>query len=330
MRFYSRFCLMLLIATMTHPSNRADEPEPQSAGFTANLKLPTLGGVQFWTDVRWWHGWRIQENKVMDQCRVLSPANVRHFAGSKAACEAKLSQIISDGQWPDPPEHVVVCLHGLMRTHRSFVGLGKRIEQESTAKVIHFGYASTRAPVSAHAESFRGLIEGLPGRPKIDLVGHSMGNIVARHAIADWQRDGDPEGVLDRLGRFVMQGPPNQGAQIAKRLQATGLFGIITGASGLQLGGSWDQLHEHLATPPCEFAIVAGAYNAARIRNPLVQGDSDLIVSVEESKLSGASDFTIVPVVHSFLMDDKNVQELTMRFLETGAFSADGQRNPLP
>ncbi|QDV71131.1 Alpha/beta hydrolase family protein [Rosistilla carotiformis] len=322
--------LILLVAIMNQSTNHADEPVPESAGFVANLKLPTLGGVQFWTDLRWWYGWRIQQNKLTDQCRLLNPSNIRHFSGSREACDARLAAIMNDGPWPESPQRVVVCMHGLMRTHRSFASLGKRIEQETPATVIHFGYASTRAPVSEHARALRGLIESLPGQPQIDLVGHSMGNIVARHAIGDWQTEGDPAGVLDRLGRFVMQGPPNQGAQIAKRLQSTTVFEIITGTSGVQLGINWDELQQHLATPPCEFGIIAGAYDMGRFRNPLVDGDSDLIVSVEEAKLSGANDFVIVPVLHSFLMDDKDVQELTLRFLETGAFAADGQRNPLP
>ena len=123
---------------------------------------------------------------------------------------------------PDPPERVVVFLHGLMRTHRSYHTLGDRLLNQNFATPIYFGYASTRADVKSHAEALRQLVEGMPGNPKIDFVAHSLGNIVARHAIADWQHDGDPKQVLPRMGRFVMQGPPNQGAMIAKRLKIAG------------------------------------------------------------------------------------------------------------
>lgn len=320
-----------LLIAMTNPTQgQSGEPDSEEDSIVANLKLPTLGGVQFWTDLRWWHGWRIQRNEINEHCRVLSPSNVKHYSGSRQACEAKFASIIAEQAWPDPPQKVVVCMHGLMRTHRSFSSLAKRIDKETTSTAILFGYSSTRAPVFSHAEALRGLIEGLPGEPQIDLVGHSMGNIVARHAIADWQNDGDPTHVLDRLHRFVMQGPPNQGAQIAKRLQSMNLFEMITGRSGLQLGVSWDELQHRLATPPCEFGIIAGSFDAGPIRNPLVDGESDLIVSVEEAKLSGASDFLILPVAHSVMMNDARVQEATLRFLQTGSFDPEGVCNPLP
>lgn len=180
-----------------------------------------------------------------------------------------------------------------------------------------------------HAAALRSLMEGLPGNPRIDLVGHSMGNIVARHAIADWQRGGDPKNILPRLGRFVMQGPPNQGAQIAKNLKSLDLFEIVTGRSGIELGGGWEELQVQLATPPCQFGIVAGSIDTGPVKNPLVEGASDFVVSIEEAKLPGAHDFLVVPVLHSFLMDDRDVQTATLRFLETGSFHEGGERSPL-
>lgn len=315
---------------MNQNTGNADEPEKDSTDWSSLIKLPTLGGMQFWTDLRWWHGWRIQQNKITDQCRILDASNVRHSWGDRTHCEEKFKAIVGEQTWPEPPEHVVVCLHGLMRTQRSYHALGSRIEEETDATTIYFGYSSTRASVAEHAKAFRGLVEGLPGNPKIDLVGHSMGNIVARHAIADWKRDGDSAGVLTRLNRFVMQGPPNQGAQIAKRLKTLNLFEAVTGRSGLELGADWDSIQDKLATPECEFGIIAGCVKTGPIKNPLVEGDSDLVVSVEEAKLSGASDFVVVPCAHSFLMDSKSVNALTVRYLTTGAFAEDGQRNPLP
>ena len=38
-----------------------------------NLPLPTMGGKQFWTDHRWWNGWRIQHNSTLDHWRLLDP-----------------------------------------------------------------------------------------------------------------------------------------------------------------------------------------------------------------------------------------------------------------
>ncbi len=110
------------------------------------------------------------------------------------------------------------------------------------------------------------MIESLPGKPKIDLVAHSMGNIVIRHALADWQRAGDPTGALSRFQKMVMLGPPNQGAMIAKRLAKTGVFGVVTGAGALELGPAWESLEPRLAIPNFPFAIVAGNVSGLRPR----------------------------------------------------------------
>ena len=58
-------------------------------------------------------------------------------------------------------------------------------------------------------------------------------------------------------------------------------------------------------------------------------GDDDLIVTVEETKLPGARDFAILPVVHSVMMNDANVHEYTLRFIKEGFFISSDKRAPL-
>jgi pimeloyl-ACP methyl ester carboxylesterase len=157
-------------------------------------------------------------------------------------------------------------------------------------------------------------MEGMPGEPQFSFVSHSMGGIVVRHLVGDLQRD-DPRDLLKRCRSLVMLGPPNQGASIARRLARTGVFGLLTGKAALELGPRWDEFQQRLATPPFPFAIVAGDLSHNPIRNPLVDGDSDLIVSVDEARLEGAEWFKVVPVMHSLLMNDETVQNLTAEFI---------------
>ncbi|MEM6474124.1 MAG: lipase, partial [Planctomycetota bacterium] len=49
--------------------------------------------------------------------------------------------------------------------------------------------------------------------------------------------------------------------------------------------------------------------------NPLVDGDGDFVVSVEEAKLEGCETFETYPVLHSFLMDDPKIVERTIELL---------------
>jgi hypothetical protein len=290
-----------------------------------NIPLPTMGGKQLWTDHRWWYGWRIQHNLMTDHWRVLDEKNIRRGWGSREACIEILQRQIdstsqaSIGDQPtqqEPPRHVVILVHGLMRTGDSMDELAARLRVEHECLPIAFSYASTRASVSNHAAAMREWVENLPGSPTISIVGHSLGNIVSRHAIADWmQPDGDPKDVIARLDRFVMLGPPNQGSSIAKRLSKLGLFEIITGNSGKELGVAWDELQQHLAVPPCPFAIVAGDVSASAIQNPLIAKEGDFVVTLEETQLPGVAESLSVPVLHSFLMSDPEVVSATIRFL---------------
>jgi pimeloyl-ACP methyl ester carboxylesterase len=279
-----------------------------------NLKVPTLGGMQFWTDYRNIFGYRLQQNAFTKRWRVLDSKNVRWAWGDRNECCEEFERMVSSVAVKPSIERLIVLLHGLMRTPRSMRGLGEFLATTLDAPVVLPTYASTQGSVSEHACAFREVLESLPEASRIDLVAHSMGNIVIRHAIADWQRQGDPRGVLKRLHRMVMLGPPNQGALIARRLSRTGMFGLITGRGGLELGPAWERLEPNLAVPPFPFAIVAGKVSGPLGKNPLVDGASDFVVAVEETRLDGASQSIEVESLHSFLMDSEEVQRFTLGF----------------
>ena len=341
-------CLHAQNPISSDPSNPApipsesDEQDDQGAlldmiqnnGRFLNIELPTLGGKQFWTDHRWWNGWRIQYNHTLDHWRLIDDRSIRRAWGSKEAMlealeEAKQKNLdeagkkTSDAQnSPSPPqEDVVILLHGLMRTSSSMRPIEIKLNEKysTTAKplpqVIRFSYASTRAPITSHAEALRELVDNLPGKPRIRIAGHSLGNIVTRLAIAQWSTQGDPQGVLSRIERVVMLGPPNQGSSFAKRLSQLGLFETITGKSGMQLGPQWDGFQENLGIPPCPFAILAGDLTGSSIQNPLLEGPNDAVVTVDEAKLEGMSEFKTYPVLHSFLMQDPRCVEDAVDFL---------------
>ena len=184
---------------------------------------------------------------------------------------------------------------------------------------IPISYASTRTSIENHAAAFRELAENLPGEPRISFVGHSLGNIVFRRAIGEWQTTGDPRNVLPRLNRAVMLGPPNHGSAFAASLSKLGVFETLTGASGMHLGPAWDKLQSSLGTPPCPFAIVVGDISGSYLSNPLLEGPSDGIVTVEEAQLEGAAETRTFPVLHSFLMSDPEIVKSTLSFLGGGS-----------
>jgi hypothetical protein len=283
-----------------------------------NLALPTLGGKQLWTDHRYWNGWRIQYNNTFGHWRLLDPKAIRRGWGTK---QAVLEELQRAEQASDPnvelPTEVVILLHGLMRSSSCMKPLAIEIKNRRSPapEIIYFNYASSRDSVAAHATAFRELMEHLPGNPRWKAVGHSLGNIVLRVAIAQWRSEGDPKRCLERLDRVVMLGPPNQGSSFARKLSQLGLFEIVTGTSGMQLGPRWSEFQAHLGVPPCPFAIIAGDISKHPIGNPWLAGPSDGIVTLEETKLNGMSEFIVHPVVHAFLMQDNRCVQDAIEFL---------------
>ncbi len=151
-----------------------------------------------------------------------------------------------------------------------------------------------------------------------------MGNLVVRRylAMCDAREHGckpDP-----RFRRMVMLGPPNHGAQLAERFQSWAMVRGMLGP-GLQLMGKWQTFEERFAIPQFQFGIIAGN----KSNNPLLKGDDDLLVTVDETKLPGARDFLVLPVAHFQLTKDTLVRERVLKFLEHGHFEQEATRDPI-
>ncbi len=77
-------------------------------------------------------------------------------------------------------------------------------------------------------------------------------------------------------------------------------------------------------SPTIEFGIIAGGSDGGKGEgyNPLLPGDDDGVVSVDEAKLDGAKDFLVLKALHSFIMDADDTREAVLRFLSRGRFTA--------
>jgi pimeloyl-ACP methyl ester carboxylesterase len=286
-----------------------------------NLPTKTLGGLQFWGDVAHRHGWRIQQNVFTRHYRLLDANDVRRAWGDKEACLAALRESHRDLNLPAMRGKVVILLHGITRSSKSFSRMGTVLRAAGYTP-IGFDYPSTRVPIPESAGFLRQVIESLDGVEEINFVVHSMGGLVVRSCVG---MHCDP-----RIRRMVMLGVPNLGARMANVVRELSLFKLIFGPAGQQLIEDAAGLIPTLPTPPFEFAVVAGARGTPDGFNPLIPGDDDGTVSVAATRLPGAADFMTVNKLHSFLMADAEVIEATLRFLQTGALREGGAREPIP
>jgi pimeloyl-ACP methyl ester carboxylesterase len=253
---------------------------------------------------------------VLSQYRLLDGDNRQHAFGSFDACRAALEAIKRDRALRPMQGTVVLALHGLGRSRLSMASMAEYLEEQGGFTVLRVGYASTREGIDAHAASLCSVIRNLDGVEQIHFVAHSMGNIVIRRAI---QMSSAQE--QQRLGRFVMIGPPNQGAALATMLSDNAVVQALVGEPCEELGRLWPWIERDLAVPRCPFGIIAGGRGNEDGYNPLLPGDDDAVVTVESTRLAGAADFVLLSVLHSFMPSERPVQEHTLRFLQTGRFT---------
>ena len=205
---------------------------------------------------------------------------------------------------------VVVLLHGIANIPLSMKYLESSLEKAGY-QVHNLGYPSTDIPIEEAAASVRARVKALKEADRINFVGHSMGNLVVRMVLAQ---------DLPELGRVVMIAPPNQGSFMAKRLEDLGIFRWIFGPAGQQLPADNREFFENLPIPNCEFGIIAGGRGTENGFNPLLEGDDDGTVSVEETKLPGAADFIVIHKTHTLILFDPETVEQTIHFLKNGKF----------
>jgi pimeloyl-ACP methyl ester carboxylesterase len=313
------------------------QPEPQDALASAAEPSPpsdmvrvapaSVPGIYRWTDCRYMHGWRMQVHFRGRLFRLLDPRGRVLHQGPEADCRHQWMLTAQRHALVAPHGRMIVLLHGLARNAWTMMPLARFLaKQWPGTEVINFQYASTAAPIADHARRLIEFLRYAQDAQPLHLIGHSLGNIVLRRA---FRLAEEGKWDLPRLGRVVMLGPPNQGSQIATRLKVLGPLAWFNGAPFRELGCDWSTFEAELAIPPCEFGIVAGNIPWLERVHPLVSGPSDVIVSVEETRLTGATDHLVVGVPHAWLMASRRVQQATLRFLQTGRF-AEGENVASP
>lgn len=276
-----------------------------------------------WSDIAVRHDWRLQERPRDGRCRILDPREHVVRQGPAEECRAAFAGLAADGTIPPLDGPAVIVLHGLGEGRASMRPLADHLRKTLDATVLLFGYASTAAPIEAHGRALDAVIGGLAPNARLSFVGHSLGNLVVRRWMA-LANDRD----LARVDRMVMLGPPNHGSELARRIGGVGMLAALADGAARDLVVDWPQVEPHLAVPPCEFGIVAGGRGDGSGFSPLLDGDDDAVVRVEETRLDGAGDFLLVPVHHEAMLRDQRVKRATEAFLKSGRFAADHEAGP--
>ncbi len=161
------------------------------------------------------------------------------------------------------------------------------------------------SPVATFLQSFEGAMH---------IVTHSLGGLVAR-ALLTRER---PE----RLGRVVMLAPPNGGSEWADILFGMRLNRLVLGPVGSQLRTKRSQHDETvLGAVDYELGIIAGS----RALDPVfprlfLPQPNDGKVSVAATRVVGMSAHIVLPVSHTFMVNNRRVADQVLAYLTSGRF----------
>lgn len=204
----------------------------------------------------------------------------------------------------------VLLIHGLARTGDSMNSMAAALTQ-ANFEVHTINYPSIEALATPAIAPAIGHCEQQP----IHFVTHSMGGVLVREYFSTLEQP------LPNIGRVVMLGPPNQGSEVVDTFENLKAFEWINGPAGLQLGTEGKPAQ--LGAVNFELGVIAGNRSLNPLLSSILPGPDDGKVTVASTHVAGEQDHIVLPVTHTFMMNNDRVQQAVIHFLQQGRFNAE-------
>jgi pimeloyl-ACP methyl ester carboxylesterase len=201
----------------------------------------------------------------------------------------------------------VILVHGLWMPGLAMSPLAGRLSRAGYHCHL-FDYAGRERPLAANAERLAQFARRVG---PAHFVGHSLGGLVVLEAL-------NSDSAL-AVGRVALLGTPARGCLAARRFARYGFGRWMLGESE----ALWREGRAARWTRQEPLGLIAGSFPFGLGRTfGRLPGANDGVVCVNETRIDGATAFTVLPVSHSGMLLSARVALNLCDFLETGRFSA--------
>jgi hypothetical protein len=201
----------------------------------------------------------------------------------------------------------LLLLHGMGRTAFSMGRLARDLRlPERNVEVLN--YVTALESFERIVRRVRDRLASLAARGTYAAIGHSLGGLLVRTALADGSIPFAPPAHL------IMLGTPNQPPRLARRYRRLWPYRWINGECGQLLA----RPDFFASLPPLSvpYTIIAGTGGWRRSAGPFAGDPNDGLVAVSETMLSSSDRPITFPVRHTFMMNDPRVREVIRQVLE--------------
>lgn len=210
---------------------------------------------------------------------------------------------------PAAPHTILV--HGFTRSRYDMVLMARRLKQMLPETTVHiFGYRSRALSISQAAALLADFVATKSKGEPVSFIGHSLGGLIIR-ALDTLENPPAP------LHRLVTLGTPHQGSSAARFLSKSRLLTSIGGPVFKELAApALSPTPRHV-----EVGCIIGATNTMIGFLPLLKGDNDGLVCVNEAIFPAAKAEIRAPIFHGFFPFSKTATILASQFLVNGSFN---------
>ena len=149
----------------------------------------TFGGKQFWQDLFFYQGWRIQRD-LAGRFRLLDPWDIRRESGTLRKCQNAFIRYVEIYQLLKQKDKAVVFLHGWGRSKDMFDKMAKRINSDDFLSIA-VNYPSlfkSSDVISSHLDI---LLDDLRDIKEVNFIAKGLGGLLLRKVLSkngDWQK----------------------------------------------------------------------------------------------------------------------------------------------